>query len=72
MAETSARDVQFKAQAALADSSIYDLRSLRVEQKDGNLVISGSVSQYYHKQVAQEIVLSICRGIEVINSIHVR
>jgi len=72
MTETSARDVQLEAQAALADSSIYDLRSLLVEQRDGNLVISGSVSQYYYKQVAQEIVLSICRGIEVINSIHVQ
>ena len=72
MAEMSAADVRLKAQAALADSSIYDLRGLLVEQHNGNLVISGLVSQYYHKQLAQEIVLSICQDIEVINSIHVR
>ena len=71
MPTTLANDVQPRAQTALADSPIYELRDLQVEQRDGILMISGSVSSFYHKQLAQEVVRSVCEGIEVHNSIHV-
>ena len=66
-----ANDVQPHAQTALAGSPIFELRDLRVEHRDGTLLISGSVSSFYHKQLAQEVVRSVCEGIEVANSIRV-
>jgi uncharacterized NAD-dependent epimerase/dehydratase family protein len=44
---------------------------LRVEQTGEALVLSGLVSSYYHKQLAQEVVRAVAEGLEVINSIHV-
>jgi osmotically-inducible protein OsmY len=64
-------DVQSRAQAALANSPFYELRELQAEHRDGALLISGCVSSFYHKQLAQEVVRSVCSGIEVINSIRV-
>jgi hypothetical protein len=64
-------DVQPQAQAALATSAIAELRSLAVEKRDGHLLLHGSVSCYYHKQLAQELVRAVCREIDVINSVHV-
>ncbi|MBN2295947.1 MAG: BON domain-containing protein [Pirellulales bacterium] len=57
------------AQAALLSSSVYDVRYLQVERRNGNLVIFGSVSKFYHKQLAQELVLGVSREINVINEI---
>jgi len=65
MAEISAKEIQPKAQMALAGSPICELRELRVEQQGCGLVISGVVSSYYHKQLAQEAVRTICNGIEI-------
>ena len=64
-------DVQQRAQAALTNSPFYELRELLVEHCDGALLISGCVSSFYHKQLAQEVVRSVCAGIEVVNSIRV-
>ena len=74
MVEVSAKDVQPRAQTALANSPIYELRDLRVEQENGALLICGVVSSFYHKQLAQEVVRVVCRNvkIEMINSIRVR
>ena len=69
MATTPVQDVQPRAQTALSSSPIYELRDLQVEQREGTLLISGAVSSYYHKQLAQEVVRSVCEGIEVNNSI---
>ncbi len=71
MAATTAESVQPRAQAALSNSPFYELRELRVEQRNGTLLISGCVSSFYHKQLAQEVVRSVCAGIEVVNSIRV-
>ena len=65
------KNVQPRAQAALANSPFYELRDLLVEHRDGSLLISGCVSSFYHKQLAQEVVRSVCADIEVINSIRV-
>ena len=74
MAESSASEIQPSAQMALARSPICELRELRVEPEEQGLVISGVVSSFYHKQLAQEAVRAICDGIEVelINAIRVR
>jgi hypothetical protein len=71
MVETLATDIQRRAQRALTSSPIYALRELRVEQTGEVLVLSGLVSSYYHKQLAQEVVRAVAEGIEVVNSIHV-
>jgi len=72
MATISAQDVQSRAQTALAKSPFYELREVQVEQRDQMLLLSGAVSTFYHKQLAQEVVRSVCQGVEVINSIRVR
>jgi osmotically-inducible protein OsmY len=71
MTTSSISDVQPRAQAALENSPFYELRELQVEQRDGALLISGSVSSFYHKQLAQEVVRSVCRDVEVVNAIRV-
>ncbi len=72
-ASESPANVQRHAQAVLRNSSISELRGLGVEQRNGTLVISGAVSSFYHKQLAQEAVWALCRDIEVelVNLIHV-
>jgi hypothetical protein len=72
MGEVSSRDVQPRAQTALANSPIHELRQLHVEQRNGSLLIRGVVSSFYHKQLAQEVVRAVCREIELINSVQVR
>ena len=65
-------DIQPRAQAALAASPVYELRELQVQPRETALLISGTVSSFYHKQLAQEVVRAVCKGIEVINSIQVK
>jgi uncharacterized NAD-dependent epimerase/dehydratase family protein len=71
MAVHSAKDVQPRAQRALTASPIFALRELRVENAGEALLISGLVSSFYHKQLAQEVVRAVAEGIAVVNSIHV-
>jgi hypothetical protein len=71
MAETFAKDIQPRAQRALTASPIYALRELRVDQTGDTLLISGLVSSFYHKQLAQEVVRAVSEGVEVVNSIRV-
>lgn len=73
MAEVVARGVQPRAQTALESSPIYELRDLRVEHHGDMLLLSGTVSSFYHKQLAQEIVRAVCKDIAVklINEIEV-
>ena len=71
MVPASIDEIQPRAQSALASSPIYELRDLSVEHREGTLLISGAVSSFYYKQLAQEVVRSVCEGINVINSIRV-
>lgn len=64
-------DLQRRAQAALAVSPFFELRELQVEGRDQSLWISGTVTSFYHKQLAQEVVRAVCDDIEVMNSIRV-
>lgn len=73
MIEAAARELQPRAQRALANSPIQELRDLRVQEHQGTILLSGSVSSFYHKQLAQELLRALCRDhrIELINSIEV-
>jgi hypothetical protein len=64
----------FEAQSALSSSPFYDLRELTVEEiDDRRLVLRGMVSSFYHKQLAQEVVLAMAKAkaYRVVNSIEV-
>ena len=64
-------EVENQAQAALHSSPIFALRVLRVERNGESLLISGRVSSFYYKQLAQEVVRSVSEGLQVVNSIDV-
>ena len=72
MDDVSVVDMSEQAQQALTSSPISALRNLRVVQLGHALLISGSVSTYYNKQLAQEAVRAVARGADVINSIDVQ
>ena len=72
MALLLVREVQTRAQAALCSSPFYELRDVLVEPRDDGLMLSGGVSSFYHKQLAQEVVRSVSASIALVNSIHVR
>lgn len=70
IAGDSAKRVQ-AAQEALGNADLHPLRRLEVEAHDDVLVISGIVSSYYQKQMAQEVVRAVCRGIQLRNIVDV-
>ena len=72
MPVSTAKDVQARAQQVLAASPVYALRELDVEQDGDTLQIRGTVSSFYHKQLAQEVIRRAVEGVEVVNSICVR
>ena len=72
MVEMSAKQVQPRAQTALATSPIQELRNLDVRQQNGTLVICGVVSCFYHKQLAQEVVRAVCREVQLRNTVEVQ
>jgi hypothetical protein len=63
--------VQGGADLALRQSPIPALRKLQVEESDQEVVISGSVSSYYLKQLAQETVMPILGQRELFNRVKV-
>ena len=60
-----------KARSALRASPIFALRELAVEQDGHQLLLFGTVSTFYHKQVAQEVVRSIASGMQLVNKVQV-
>jgi hypothetical protein len=71
MAELLLTDTAARAKQALAQSRIYDLRRLNVDQDGEAVVLQGRVSSFYHKQLAQELVRTEIEGAEVVNAIRV-
>lgn len=59
------------AEQALRQSSIPALRTLAVEVSDGTVVISGSVSSFYLKQLAQETIMPHVNGRSLVNRVSV-
>jgi osmotically-inducible protein OsmY len=47
-------------------------RRLRVLCRDGRVVLQGTASTYYAKQLAQSVVLQVCTTTQVVNEIEVR
>ena len=64
-------DAAFAASAALAQSSIAELRRLRVDERENQLQLSGRVRSFYHKQLAQESVRSVAGDLQVVNRVDV-
>ena len=60
-----------EARSALLASPVFALRELAVEQIGQELLLSGTVSTFYHKQLAQEVVRSFANGMQVVNRVNV-
>ncbi|MDA8744708.1 BON domain-containing protein [Rubripirellula amarantea] len=71
MIKTPNKDVADAANAALAKSSVRELRMIRVDRSNNDLQLTGSVRSFYHKQLAQEAVRSVACGLRVINRVDV-
>lgn len=56
---------------ALAHSPIQSHRKIRVEQTGDTLFLHGRVESFYYKQLAQEVVRNVCRGVQVANELDV-
>lgn len=59
------------ATAILAESSVRELRLLRVDRSANDLRLTGRVRSFYHKQLAQEAVRSVAGGLQVVNRVDV-
>jgi hypothetical protein len=68
---TAQQDITALALNELAQSSIGELRQLRVDRGAGKVQISGNVRSFYHKQLAQEAVRRVVDGAAVDNQVHV-
>jgi hypothetical protein len=62
---------QRPATQALRQSPIHALRKLTLEENETAVVIDGHVSSYYLKQLAQETVLPVLDGRELVNRVAV-
>ncbi len=68
----ASQEIEPRVQHALVSSPVTSLRELVVELLDGALLIRGRVTSFYHKQLAQEIVLSHSGSLPVVNRIEVQ
>ena len=58
-----------RAALALRQSPLPPLRKLALEETDAAVVIQGSVSSYYLKQLAQETVMPLLEGRQLLNRV---
>ncbi|MCG8648430.1 MAG: BON domain-containing protein [Pirellulales bacterium] len=65
------QEIAEAATAELANSSVSELRALRVDGTETELQLSGTVRSFYHKQLAQETVRSVAAGMQVVNRVSV-
>ncbi len=56
-----------KVQKALWDTGYAELQQIWVEVEEGGVILCGSVSTYYQKQVAQEAVKRV-EGVELLTN----
>jgi hypothetical protein len=68
---TSTAHVVTQASHALKRSSHPALRTLSVEGDERALVISGMVTSYYLKQLAQETIMSVRGPYQLVNKVNV-
>lgn len=69
MASALELDICSRAKTALAQSPIYVLRDIHVEQHGDALLLQGRVDTFYHKQLAQEVVRAVADGMRVENAL---
>ncbi len=62
---------QLAATQALQQSPIPALRGLILEENESAVVIKGHVASYYLKQLAQETILPVLAGRELVNRVQV-
>jgi len=63
--------LQLRADQALRQSPIPALRKLHVEESALEIIIEGSVSSYYLKQLAQEAIMPVLGTRELLNRVTV-
>lgn len=68
---SSAEALEQVVREALAQSPIQSHRKIRVEQAGNTLYLHGCVESFYYKQLAQEVVRTVCRGVQVSNELDV-
>jgi len=68
---TSSTSIVTQAFHALKRSSHPALRRLSVEDDGDVLIISGRVSSYYLKQLAQEAIMPVRGGLQLVNKVNV-
>jgi hypothetical protein len=68
---SSTSHVVNQAAHALKKSSHPALRNLSVEGTEAALIISGKVTSYYLKQLAQETIMSVREGLQLVNKVDV-
>ncbi|TWU59081.1 BON domain protein [Rubripirellula tenax] len=71
MIKTAQHDAMDAAVAVLANNSVRELRTLRVDRSANILQLSGRVRSFYHKQLAQEAVRAVAAGLTVVNRVDV-
>lgn len=74
MISSSMKDVRSRVATALAASSNPRLRFIKVEldeEHENTVCLSGRVTSFYQKQLAQELVRSIDSDVEVRNDLKV-
>ncbi|TWU58105.1 BON domain-containing protein [Rubripirellula reticaptiva] len=71
MIRTAQHDATEAAVAILANNSVRELRTLRVDRDANHLQLSGRVRSFYHKQLAQEAVRAVAAGLTVVNRVDV-
>jgi hypothetical protein len=60
---------QSRASLALRQSPIPAVRKLSLEETDGMVVLLGKVSSYYQKQLAQEALMPVLGGRQLLNRV---
>ena len=68
----SSRALRSPVDQALRQSPIPALRRLRVEETDQAIILSGSVTTYYLKQLAQETIMPLRGERQLQNRVNVR
>ncbi len=71
MIDLPERDPLRHAQSLLGQNSLIDLHQVSVDRLGDTLVLTGRVTSFYVKQVAQETIRPAADGLRVINRLEV-
>jgi hypothetical protein len=63
--------LQSRAKEVLEGSPVSSLHGLRVEETETEVIVTGSVSSYYLKQLAQEALIPLLRSRTLLNRVEV-